>query len=152
MASPCPLVAWMDEVPVGFPADSVVGNPSADAGDTGSIPGSGRSPGGGNGKPFQYPCLGNPMDRGAWRATVHGDHKELDTTYRLNNNKPVQGTSRRAGPKPRWDAFCPRICSGGCRLSAPDLIASFSPFAELATLFQPSSPFLLLFPQQTPIL
>ena len=42
------------------------------AGDRGSIPGSGRSPGGGHGNPLQYPCLENPMDRGAWRATVHG--------------------------------------------------------------------------------
>ena len=40
--------------------------------DVGSIPGSGRSPGEGNGNPLQYPCLGNPMDRGAWWATVHG--------------------------------------------------------------------------------
>ena len=37
-----------------------------------SIPGSGRSPGEGKGNPLQHPCLGNPMDRGAWRATVHG--------------------------------------------------------------------------------
>ena len=41
-------------------------------GDPGSIPGSGRSPGGGNGTPLQYSCLENPMVRGAWRATVHG--------------------------------------------------------------------------------
>ena len=40
--------------------------------DTGSIPGSGRLPGGGHGNPLQYSCLGNPMDQGAWRATVHG--------------------------------------------------------------------------------
>ena len=40
--------------------------------DAGSIPGSGRSPGGGYGNPLQYPCLGNSMDRGAWRVTVHG--------------------------------------------------------------------------------
>ena len=40
--------------------------------DRGSIPGLGRSPGGGNGSPLEYPCLENPMDRGAWRATVHG--------------------------------------------------------------------------------
>ena len=45
---------------------------SANTGDVGSIPGSGRSPGEGNGDPLQYSCLGNPMDRGAWRATVHG--------------------------------------------------------------------------------
>ena len=43
-----------------------------DARDTGSIPGPGRSPGGGNGNPFQYSCLGNTMDRGAWWATVYG--------------------------------------------------------------------------------
>ena len=43
-----------------------------DARDAGSIPGSGRSPGEGNGCPLQYCCLGNPMNRGAWRATVHG--------------------------------------------------------------------------------
>ena len=52
----------------------VVRNPSASAGgmrDAGSIPGSGRS-GGGHGNPLQYSCLGNPMDRGAWWATVHG--------------------------------------------------------------------------------
>ena len=45
---------------------------AGDAGDMGSIPGLGRPPRGGNGNPFQYSCLGNPMDRGAWRATVHG--------------------------------------------------------------------------------
>ena len=42
------------------------------SGAKGSIPGSGRSPGGGHGNPLQYPCLENPMNRGAWRATVHG--------------------------------------------------------------------------------
>ena len=45
----------------------------------GSIPGLGRSSGEGNGNPPQYPSLGNPMDRGAWQATVHGSHKESDT-------------------------------------------------------------------------
>ena len=52
----------------------MVKNSPANAGDTedvGSIPGSGRSPGGGNGNPLQYSCLGNPMDRGALLATVH---------------------------------------------------------------------------------
>ena len=43
----------------------------ADIRDMGLIPGSGRSPGGGHGNPFQYSCLENPMDRGAWRAIVH---------------------------------------------------------------------------------
>ena len=45
---------------------------ACNAGDTGSIPGSGRSPGEGNGSPLQYSCLENPMDGGAWWATVHG--------------------------------------------------------------------------------
>ena len=63
----------------------MVKNPPDSAGDLGSIPGSGRSPGAGNGSPLQYSCLGNPMDRGAWRATVHVVTKELDTTEWLNN-------------------------------------------------------------------
>ena len=44
---------------------------AGDAGDLGFIPGSGRSPGEGNGNPLQYSCLENPWDRGAWQATVH---------------------------------------------------------------------------------
>ena len=55
------------------------------AGESGLTPGSGRSPGEGNGNPLQYSCLGNPMDRGAWWATVHGVTKQLDTTEWLNN-------------------------------------------------------------------
>ena len=51
---------------------SVVENLPADAGDVSLIPGLGRSPGEGNGNPVQDSCLGNPMDRGAWWATVHG--------------------------------------------------------------------------------
>ena len=64
----------------GFPGSSVVKSPPANAEDEGSIPGSGKSPGGGNGNPFQYSCLENPMDREAWKATVHGVTKELATT------------------------------------------------------------------------
>ena len=45
---------------------------AGDAEDTGSVPGSGRSPGEGNGNPLHYTCLKNPMDRGAWRVTLHG--------------------------------------------------------------------------------
>ena len=65
---------------MGFPGGSAVENLPANSGDAGSIPGSGRSPGERNGKLLQYSCLGNPMDRGAWQATVHGVTKELDTT------------------------------------------------------------------------
>ena len=50
----------------------------ANSGDEGSVTGSGRSPGEGNGNPLQYSCLGNPMDRGAWQATTHGVTKESD--------------------------------------------------------------------------
>ena len=53
----------------------MVKNPPANAGDTGSTPGLGRSPGKGNGNPLHYSCLGDPMDRGAWQATVHGVEK-----------------------------------------------------------------------------
>ena len=63
-----------------FPGGSVVKNLSANAGDTGSIPGLGRSPGEGNGNSFQYSCLGNPMDRRSWWATIHGVTKESDMT------------------------------------------------------------------------
>ena len=61
---------WLSSVS-GFPGGSVVKNLSANAGDAGSIPRLGRSPGEGNGNPLQYSCLGNPMDRGVWRAIVH---------------------------------------------------------------------------------
>ena len=53
---------------------------AGDTGDAGSIPGSTRSPGGGNGNPLQYSCLENFMDRGAWQATVHWVTKSQDTT------------------------------------------------------------------------
>ena len=56
---------------LGFLRGSMVKNSPANAGDMDSIPGPGRSPGKGNGNPLQYSCLGNPMDRGAWQATVH---------------------------------------------------------------------------------
>ena len=62
------------------PGDTVVKNPPATAGDAGLIPRSGRSPGEGNGNPLQCSCLGNPMDRGAWWATVRGVAKESHTT------------------------------------------------------------------------
>ena len=62
-----------------FLGDSVVKNMLVNAGDVGSIPGPGRSPKEGNGKPLQYSCLENPMDRGAWEG-----RKELDTAEQLH--------------------------------------------------------------------
>ena len=55
-----------------FPGGSDGKESACNAGDKGSIPGLGRSPGEGHGNPLQYSCLENPMDRGAWQATVHG--------------------------------------------------------------------------------
>ena len=60
----------------------------------GPVPGSGRSPGEGNGNPLQYSCLENPMDRGAWQAADHRVAKESDMIYQLNkNNKGMMVTS-----------------------------------------------------------
>ena len=81
----------------------------ASARESGSIPGSGRFPGVGNGNPLQYSCLGNSTDREAWWAIVRGGAKELDTTERLKDNNEIPRTSRVVIPvfwrrnKPRGD-------------------------------------------------
>ena len=71
----------------GFPGGSEVKASTWNAGDPGSIPGSGRSPGEGNGNPLHYSCLENPMEGGAWLATVHGVEKSqtrlCDFTFTL---------------------------------------------------------------------
>ena len=64
----------------------MVKNLPAHAGNMGSIPESGRSHGEGNGNSHQYSSLGNPMDEGAWQATVHEITKESDTIQQLNNS------------------------------------------------------------------
>ena len=74
---------------MGFPGGSDGKEPACNAGDPGSIPGSGRSPGEGNGFPCQYSCLENSMDRGAWQATVYGI-TEWDTTVGLPLSKQKQ--------------------------------------------------------------
>ena len=65
---------------------------AGDVRDVGSIPGSGRSPGGGHGNPLQYSCLENPMDRGAWWATVHGVAKSRTrlSNFRLQSEKDLK--------------------------------------------------------------
>ena len=68
----------------------MVKNPPANARDLGSIPGLERSPEEGNGNPLQYSCLENPVDRGAWKATVHDVAKDLNMTWRLSNNNSIR--------------------------------------------------------------
>ena len=99
------LLDWASQVAL------VVKNPSANAGDaraTGSVPGLGRPPGEGNGTPLQYSCLENPMDRGAWWATVHGapeldmaEHAHTHTSWSAQNailkKSWPQGGSREGG-------------------------------------------------------
>ena len=78
-----PDQVWTQVSCIGSPflGDSVVKNPPTDARDVGSISGSGSSPGGGNGYPFQYSCRKNPIDREAWPATVHRIAKNLTTEW-----------------------------------------------------------------------
>ena len=76
-----------DVIFLGFPGGSVVKNLPAKAGDTGSIPGLGRSLRGENGNILQYSCLGNPTNGGAWWATVLGVAKELDISLQLKQQR-----------------------------------------------------------------
>ena len=80
---PMGLIWVLPPPSLGLPGGLVVKNLPANAGDTGLIPGSGRSPGEGNDKPLQYFCLGNSMDRGAWQATIHG---VAESQTQLSNN------------------------------------------------------------------
>ena len=88
------LLLWASQVAL------VVKDPPAGEGDmweAGSIPGSGRSPGGGHGNPLQDSCLENPLDRGAWRATVHGVAKSQTRRKWLS----TQAACSQRGPVPR---------------------------------------------------
>ena len=73
-----------------FPGGSDGKDSACNAGDPGLIPGLGRFPGEGHGNPFQYSCLENSTDRGAWWATVHGGPKELDMTEQLSKGKVLK--------------------------------------------------------------
>ena len=75
-----------------FLGGSAVKNPPANARDTGWIPGLGRSPGDGNGNSLQYSCLGNPMDRGAWKSTVYGVTK---SQIQLSDSATTATTSQK---------------------------------------------------------
>ena len=78
----CPTLINTQSVGLTFPGGSGGRESACDAGDPGSVPGSGRGPGEGNGNLLQYSCLENSMDRGAWRAIVHGVAK---SRTRLSN-------------------------------------------------------------------
>ena len=82
----------------GFPGGSDSKESDCNAGDTGSIYGLGRFPGGGHGNPFQYSCLENPKDRGAWWARVHGVAKSLTTESTSHVHEERQSPW---GPNPR---------------------------------------------------
>ena len=75
---------------MGFPGGSDSKESALNAGNLGSLPGLGRSPGGGIGNPLQYSCLGNPMGRGAWKAAVHGVAKESGTTDQLKQQQQLK--------------------------------------------------------------
>ena len=115
----------------GFLRGSVVKNLPANSGDIGdmcSIPGWGRSPGEGNGNPFQYSCLGNPMDRGAWWTTVHGVAKRHDwgtehtfacmCTHARRHTHTHTHTHTDACPLDYWGCHynSPHYCSSICTL------------------------------------
>ena len=78
----------------------MIKNPSENAGDARDlalIPGSGRSPGGGHGNPFQYSCLENPMDKGAWRARVHRVTKSWTRLKRQHTHTHIHGEAEMRG-------------------------------------------------------
>ena len=116
------ICTWLDrlkkqkqkcEPKLGFP-DSDSEESVWNAGDLGSMPGSGRFPGERNGNPLQYSCLGNPMDRGAWRATVHGVAKSWDTVERLTpssleSNVRASQTRQREGGHPAPSHHTPTL-------------------------------------------
>ena len=77
------LQSIYQQIWLGFPHSSVGKDSACSAGDLSSMPGLGRSPGEGNGNPFQYSCLENPMNRGAWQVTVHG-------VARVGHNLPTK--------------------------------------------------------------
>ena len=82
-----------------IPGGSVLNNLHVNAGDVCSIPGSRRSPGEGNGSPLQYSCLGNPMDREAWRTTVHVVTKYQTPLSNENNYMLYTMSDKMRNPK-----------------------------------------------------
>ena len=108
----------------GFPGGSEVKASASNAGDPGSIPGSGRSPGEGNSNPLQYSCLENPVDGGAWQATVHGVAK---SRTQLNNftspNVPFLGET----PSIYWNSLVSSLFSQLLILFLSNLCSTLQP-------------------------
>ena len=115
----------------------MVKNLSRKAGDAkgaGLIPGLGRSPGEGNGNPLQYSCLENSMDRGAWRAIIHGavtEHTHLYALDRVLGTSQVRGmVVESANPRVRWIQVSARLLPN-CEILAQLLHLSVPPLSHL---------------------
>ena len=108
---------------MGFPGGSDGKLSACNGGDRSSIPGSGRSPGEGNGNPLKYSCLENFMDREARWATAHGDHKESDTT----ETPDIQRAH--GAPHPPRPGHCDTV-SNGLRQRSPTFLAPGTNFME----------------------
>ena len=103
--------------PSGLPLGLSSEESACSAGDMGSMPGSGRFPGGRHGNPLQHACLGNPMERGACQATVYGVTEEPDETARLNTNKLLLHLYKYYGME--WNyPQCTQRAPGKCLLSS----------------------------------
>ena len=120
------MFQWYEYIAaLGFPGGSDGKASAYNPGDLGSIPGSGRSPGEGNGSSLQYSCLGDSTDKGASRTIVHGV-PESDTTERLNNNVFLErrwelSLVRRAHGFPGGSDGKRSACSAGDQGSIPGL-------------------------------
>ena len=98
--------SWSTGASQGVPVPKNLPPNAGDRRDTGFIPGSGRSPGGENGNPLQYSYLGNPMNRGAWRATVHSVAKSQTQLKQLSMHRHMSTWSHWG----KWHGEC-QICS-----------------------------------------
>ena len=113
----------------------MVKNPPASAGDVGSIPGSGRSSGKGNGNPLKFSCLRNSMDRGAWRATGHGIAKRQTMTERLTLYSPIAMLPLPASLFPLVTKFVFPVCESALKLSFVPCSWLLQPFQKHARGF-----------------
>ena len=98
---PKKISAYLQSYHLAFQVALVVKNPPANAGDTGLIPGLGRSPGEGHGNPLQYSCLDNPMDRRTWQATIHRIAKSRTRLKGLSTTTGLEKVSFHSNPKER---------------------------------------------------